>query len=73
MATGTIKPSLPITSEVKSLNISYFTGVNLMALDFIVDDSLYYRLALGINNNKEMFFEKNQNGTITRVWSATVR
>lgn len=73
MATGTFNmPGIPIRSEVPNISVFYNIGVNLMLIDFEVSSSLTYRLALGINTNKEMFLEKRQNGTVTRVWTAAV-
>jgi hypothetical protein len=47
----------------------YFADVNLIAITCMVEDG-YYRLCMGINGNEELFMERNQNGTTTRLWTA---
>ena len=77
---STVKDLTQTLSEL-GITLSGFTGIrfmnfsgsNLVAIDFVFSSTLYYRLCMGINTNKEIFMERNQNGSVTRIWTGTVR
>lgn len=75
MAIGTINHSHIDASEFPLIEFNDFTpdNINLFGITFHVSNTVYYRLCIGMAaDTKQLFLEKNNNGTVTRIWTATV-